>query len=53
MELFESLKQKINGKNISIVFPEGNDARILGAVSRLSKEKVLKPIVLGLSLIHI
>lgn len=47
MELFESLKQKINGKNISIVFPEGNDARILGAVSRLSKEKVLKPIVLG------
>lgn len=47
MELFDSLKQKITGKNISIVFPEGNDARILGAASRLAKDGLIKPVVLG------
>ncbi|GHP15126.1 phosphate acetyltransferase [Lentilactobacillus fungorum] len=47
MTLFDSLKKKISGKNIKIVFPEGNDSRILGAVSRLASEKVLEPIVLG------
>ncbi len=47
MELFESLKQKLTGHSIKIVFPEGTDERILGAVSRLAKENVLKPVVLG------
>lgn len=47
MELFESLKQKINGKNISIVFPEGNDVRVLGAASRLAKDGLIKPVILG------
>ncbi|KRK90003.1 phosphate acetyltransferase [Lentilactobacillus sunkii] len=47
MELFESLKQKIKGKNISIVFPEGDDARILGAASRLAKDGLVNPVILG------
>lgn len=47
MELFESLKQKIKGKNISIVFPEGDDVRILGAASRLAKDGLVNPIILG------
>ncbi|MEE8823625.1 phosphate acetyltransferase [Lentilactobacillus sunkii] len=47
MELFESLKQKIKGKNISIVFPEGDDARILGAASRLAKDDLVNPVILG------
>lgn len=47
MELFESLKQKIKGKNISIVFPEGDDVRILGAASRLAKDGLVSPIILG------
>lgn len=47
MELFESLKQKIRGKNISIVFPEGDDVRILGAASRLAKDGLVNPIILG------
>jgi len=38
---------KINGKNVRIVFPEGNDSRILEAALRLHKEKVLVPILLG------
>ncbi len=47
MELFDSLKQKISGKNIRIVFPEGNDARVLGAASRLAKDGLVTPVVLG------
>ena len=31
MELFDSLKSKIQGKNLKIVFPEALDERILGA----------------------
>ncbi|KRN02405.1 phosphotransacetylase [Levilactobacillus senmaizukei DSM 21775 = NBRC 103853] len=47
MELFDSLKQKIDGKGKSIVFPEGEDVRVLGAASRLADEGLIKPIVLG------
>ena len=47
MDLFESLKSKINGKNLTIVFPEGEEPRILGAATRLVKENVLKPIIVG------
>ena len=47
MDLFESLKSKIDGKNLTIVFPEGEEPRILGAASRLFKENILKPILIG------
>ncbi|MDT6980134.1 phosphate acetyltransferase [Levilactobacillus zymae] len=47
MELFDSLKQKINGKNKTIVFPEGADQRVLGAASRLAHDGLIKAIVLG------
>lgn len=47
MDLFESMKAKINGKNIKIVFPEGDDVRILGAASRLAMDNLVNPIVLG------
>ncbi|MBB3908253.1 phosphate acetyltransferase [Anoxybacteroides rupiense] len=46
-DLFSILKQKVTGKNISIVFPEGTDERILTAVSRLAREQVLRPILIG------
>ncbi|PGS55259.1 phosphate acetyltransferase [Bacillus sp. AFS041924] len=45
--LFESIKQKVSGKDISIVLPEGTDERILTAADRLAKEEVLKPILIG------
>ncbi|PEJ58581.1 MULTISPECIES: phosphate acetyltransferase [unclassified Bacillus (in: firmicutes)] len=45
--LFESIKQKVSGKGISIVLPEGLDERILTAADRLAKEEVLKPILIG------
>jgi phosphate acetyltransferase len=46
-DLFSVLKQKISGKNLKIVFPEGLDERILTAVSRLASENILNPIVIG------
>ncbi|ACJ35113.1 phosphate acetyltransferase [Anoxybacillus flavithermus] len=46
-DLFAALKQKVAGKNVTIVFPEGLDERILTAVGRLAAENVLCPIVIG------
>lgn len=47
MELFDSLKQKINGQHKTIVFPEGADKRVLGAASRLVADGLINAIVLG------
>ena len=47
MELFEELRGKIKGKDIRIVFPEGTEPRILGAVTRLKAEQLVKPILIG------
>ncbi|MCZ0754081.1 phosphate acetyltransferase [Anoxybacillus sp. J5B_2022] len=46
-DLFSILKQKVAGKKVTLVFPEGLDERILTAVSRLASEQVLIPIVIG------
>lgn len=47
MDIFEELKEKIKGKNIKIVFPEGEDERVLSAAIRLKNEKLITPVVLG------
>ena len=47
MDLFESLKNKVSGKNIKIVFPEGNDERIVKAAVRLANDGMIRPIILG------
>lgn len=47
MDLFDSLKEKVNGKDLTVVFPEGDEPRILEAAAKLNSEKVLKPILLG------
>lgn len=47
MSLFTSLKEKIVGKNISVVFPEALDIRVLGAAVRLKADNLLQPILLG------
>jgi phosphate acetyltransferase len=46
-DLFEGLKQKLSGRDMRIVFPEGLDERILRAASRLAEEKRLTPILVG------
>lgn len=47
MDLFTSIKEKVNGKNLRIVFPEGYDERILKAATRLASEHVLEPVLIG------
>lgn len=45
--LFGDLRSKIVGKHIKIVFPEGNDERVVRAAARLKFEGLLEPIILG------
>lgn len=47
MELFDEIAAKVKGQGKTIVFPEGEDKRILGAAVRLQKDGLLKPILLG------
>lgn len=47
MDLIENLKAKIKGKKIKIVFPEGNDERIVKAAVRLAQDDLSDPIILG------
>ncbi|MBD0407125.1 phosphate acetyltransferase [Bacillus sp. 1021] len=46
-DLFTKVQEKVAGKDVKIVFPEGLDERILVAVNNLAVNKVLKPIVVG------
>lgn len=47
MDIFKELVGKIEGTNKKIVFPEGEDERVLGACVRLKKDGLITPIVLG------
>lgn len=49
MSVFDLLKNKVQNSNktYQIVFPEGNDLRVLKAVSKLSLADIVKPILLG------
>ena len=45
--ILEKAENAIKGKNLTIVFPEGKDSRILGAAIRHKNDGILNPIVLG------
>lgn len=47
MKLFEFIKEKVKGKGVKIVLPEGDDWRVLGAAIRLKEEDLVEPIVIG------
>ena len=47
MSIVNSIKDKIKGKNMKIVFPEGEDKRILGAAIKLKNDGLIDPIILG------
>lgn len=47
MNIIDELKAKVEGKNMKIVFPEGEDIRIMGAAIRLKKDGLITPILLG------
>lgn len=45
--MFTNWKAQVQSDYPTIVFPEGTDARILEAACRLSRENILKPILIG------
>ncbi len=47
MEFINEIKERIQGKSLSLIYPEGTDLRILKAATRLRDEGVLVPILLG------
>ncbi|MDO5725512.1 MAG: phosphate acetyltransferase [Tissierellia bacterium] len=47
MKLIEIVKQKVSGKDLKIVLPEGSDLRVLGAAKRLLDDGFVNPVVLG------
>ncbi len=47
MDIISSFKERARGKDLSIVFPEGRDERIIRAARRLKDEDIARPIVLG------
>src|SRR5699024_3415953 len=46
-KLLNVLSDKLSGKNVRIVLPEGDDARVLTAAVKLQTTDLVSPIVLG------
>ena len=47
MSIIDRFKDKVRGRNLSVVLPEGNDERMIQAARRIKDEGIAKPIVLG------
>jgi phosphate acetyltransferase len=47
MDIISGFREKVRGKNLSVVLPEGRDERIIQAARRLKDEDIARPIVLG------
>ena len=47
MDIISSFREKVQGRNLTVVLPEGRDERILQAARRLKDENIAQPIVLG------
>jgi len=47
MDIIATFKEKIRGKNLSVVLPEGRDERIIQAARRLKDEDIAHPVLLG------
>ena len=46
-DLFEEIQEKLEGKKVRIVFPEGTDVRIIQAAVRLSVTSYVQPVLIG------
>lgn len=47
MTILNSFEEKVRGKDLSVVLPEGGDKRIIQAARKLKDENLAQPIVLG------
>ncbi len=46
-KIIDDLKLRIKGKGLKIVFPESHDKRIVEAAVKLSKEGLIRPVLIG------
>lgn len=47
MSLLDVLQEKLSGKNVKIVLPEGEDERVLTAATQLQNTEYVTPVILG------
>ena len=47
MDVLNRLRSEARTKQATIVFPEGEDSRILRAAAYLARERIVQPILLG------
>lgn len=47
MDIVSGFKDRVRGRKLSVVLPEGRDERIIEAARRLKDEEIAEPIVLG------
>jgi phosphate acetyltransferase len=47
MTLLESIRERAREEDQCLVFPEGNDSRVLQAARELADEKIVRPVLLG------
>jgi phosphate acetyltransferase len=47
MDIISSFKEKVRGKNFSVVLPEGGDERIILAARKIKDHGIAEPVVLG------
>jgi phosphate acetyltransferase len=47
INMLDSFKTKVEGRNLTVVLPEGGDERIIQAARRLKDEGIARPVVLG------
>lgn len=47
MKIFDSIRQSLQGKNVKIVLPEGEEPRILQATKRIVTDTDITPVLLG------
>lgn len=47
MDIWQGLQEELQGEKRTIVYPEGQDVRILGAAARHQKDGILTPILVG------
>ena len=47
MDIISRFREKIRGRGLKVVLPEGGDERILAAARKLSDEDIAQPVILG------
>ncbi|HUE47252.1 MAG TPA: phosphate acyltransferase, partial [Aestuariivirgaceae bacterium] len=52
MSIVERARQAIRGRDLVLVLPEGDDARIVAAAERLAEEKLARPVLIGATELH-